>query len=186
MRVGVGQLPQFYVPFDDVPEDLLVSDGRKEDTPRGTVQLYWTAPTGVEGPPVGRLVVDADRSELAGTFLFEWDGLDRWYEEDEEVFVHPRSPYTRVDALRSARTVRIESEGMVLAESGSPVMVFETGLPTRCYRNRTEVRFEHLVPTATVSRCPYKGITTGYWSVVVGGTVPGDVAWSYDFPARQL
>ena len=27
--------------------------------------------------------------------------LDAWFEEDEEVFVHPRSPYTRVDAIRS-------------------------------------------------------------------------------------
>jgi uncharacterized protein (DUF427 family) len=65
-------------------------------------------------------------------------------------------------------------------------MVFETGLPTRYYLNRTEVRFGHLVPTTTVTRCPYKGTTSGYWSVVVDGTTHADLAWSYEFPTRQL
>ncbi|MGO8870780.1 MAG: DUF427 domain-containing protein [Acidimicrobiales bacterium] len=178
--------PQFYVPQRDVREELLVTDGRTEDTPRGTVELYWPASTGADGPPLGRLLLEATRGELTGTYRFDWDGLDRWYEEDEEVFVHPRNPYTRVDALRSTRTVRVELEGVVLAESTSPVMVFETGLPPRRYLNRTEVRFEHLTPTATVTRCPYKGTATGYWSVVIGGTVHTDLAWSYDFPTRQL
>jgi uncharacterized protein (DUF427 family) len=91
-----------------------------------------------------------------------------------------------VDALRSTRPVRVVLDGVVLAESSSPVMVFETGLPTRYYLNRTEVLFEHLVPSPTVSRCPYKGTTTGYWSVVVDGTTHEDLAWSYDFPTRQL
>jgi uncharacterized protein (DUF427 family) len=95
-------------------------------------------------------------------------------------------PYTRVDALRSTRTVRIELDRAVLAESSSPVMVFETGLPTRYYLNRTEVNFARLRPAATVTSCPYKGTTSGYWSVRVGETVYPDLAWSYDFPTRQL
>jgi uncharacterized protein (DUF427 family) len=82
--------------------------------------------------------------------------------------------------------VRVELEGIVLAESSSPVMVFETGLPTRYYLNRTEVRFEHLDPSPTVTRCPYKGTTSAYWSVRVNGGVREDLAWSYDFPTRQL
>jgi len=38
--------------------------------------------------------------------------------------------------------------------------------------------------------CPYKGTTSGYWSVRAAGneqgTVHADLAWSYDFPTRQL
>ena len=117
---------------------------------------------------------------------FDWEAIDAWFEEDEEVFVHPRNPYTRVDALRSTRTVRVELDGVVLAESTSPVMVFETGLPTRYYVNRTDVRWEHLVATETVTSCPYKGRTTGYWSITIGDTVYEDLAWAYDFPTRQL
>ena len=65
-------------------------------------------------------------------------------------------------------------------------MVFETGLPVRYYVNRTDVRFEHLVPSDTVTSCPYKGMTSGYWSALVGGIVHKDLAWAYDFPTRQL
>jgi uncharacterized protein (DUF427 family) len=100
--------------------------------------------------------------------------------------VHPRSPYSRVDALRSTRTVRVELEGIVLAQSSSPVLVFETGLPTRYYLNRTEVDFAHLEPSPTQTACPYKGQTTGYWSVRAGDQLHPDLAWCYDFPTRQL
>ena len=99
------------------------------------------------------------RSEgLAGTVRFDWDALDAWFEEDEQVFVHPRNPYTRVDALRSTRSVRIELDGVDAGRvQPSPVMVFETGLPTRYYLNRTEVDFDHLLPTDTVTACPVQG-----------------------------
>ncbi|MET8354816.1 DUF427 domain-containing protein [Micromonospora sp. NPDC005206] len=112
--------------------------------------------------------------------------MDSWFEEDEEVFVHPRNPYARVDAMRSTRRVRVELDGVVLAESASPVLVFETGLPTRYYLNRTEVAFGHLVPSETTTSCPYKGRTSRYWSVRVDGTVHPDLAWSYSFPTSAL
>jgi uncharacterized protein (DUF427 family) len=178
--------PQFYVPRGDVAEDSLVDLDRTEESPRGTAHLYAFDGDGPSALPVARLLTGAVRSELEGTFRFEWEALDAWFEEDEEVFVHPRNPYTRVDALRSTRVVRVELDGIVLAESASPVMVFETGLPTRYYLNRTEVVFDHLESSATVTRCPYKGTTTGYWSVKVGGETHADLAWSYDFPTRQL
>ena len=100
--------------------------------------------------------------------------------------MHPRSPYVRVDALRSTRTVRVELEGIVLAESSAPIMVFETGLPTRYYLDRTAVNFAHLRASDTVTACPYKGRTSSYWSVSTRDALHPDLAWSYDFPTRQL
>lgn len=123
---------------------------------------------------------------LSGTVRFEWAALDAWFEEDERVFVHPRNPYARVDAIRLTRSVRIELDGVALAESSSPVMVFETGLPTRYYLNRTEVNLAHLVSSDTVTECPYKGTTSAYWSVRIGETVCPDLAWCYEFPTREL
>ena len=123
---------------------------------------------------------------MTGTVRFEWGALDSWFEEDEEVFVHPRDPYTRVDAVRSDRRVRVEIDGVVLADSACTVMVFETGLPIRYYFDRPDVHFTHLGPSDTVTSCPYKGMTSGYWSVLVDGTVHSDLAWAYDFPTRQL
>ncbi len=128
---------------------------------------------------------DADLG-LAGYARFEWAAIDVWYEEDEQVFVHPREPYTRVDALRSTRHVRVELDGTVVAESASPVLVFETGLPTRYYLNRSEVDFTHLAATDTVTACPYKRTTSGYWTAEVGGHSYPDIASTYDFPTRQL
>ena len=115
-----------------------------------------------------------------------WDSLDHWFEEDEEVFVHPRSPYKRVDALRSTRAVRVELDGAVLAEAHGCVMVFETGLPTRYYLDPTTVRFAYLTPSSTRSQCPYKGKTDGYWSVNVNGTKIPDIAWSYTFTTAAM
>src|ERR1700758_4821604 len=46
--------------------------------------------------------------DLDGYITIPWDSLDHWFEEDEEVFVHPRDPFVRVDALQSSRHVRVE------------------------------------------------------------------------------
>ena len=111
---------------------------------------------------------------LANTIRFDWAALDARYEEDEQVFVHPRNPY-----------VRVELDGVVLAESLSPVMVFETGLPTRYYINQTEINSEHLTPSDTVTAGPYKGTTSRYWLARIHGTAHPDLAWTYD-PASLL
>ena len=178
--------PQYYVPLADVRRDLLEAEGHTQRTGRGLAELHGLRAGGVHRPRAARLITEAAVDGLDGTVRFDWAALDAWFEEDEQVFVHPRSPYVRVDALRSNRAVRVELDGVVLADSLSPVMVFETGLPTRYYVSRTDVRFEHLVPSATVTACPYKGTTSGYWSVRAGGAVHDDLAWSYDFPTRQL
>jgi uncharacterized protein (DUF427 family) len=176
--------PQYYIPLADVRRDLLVIEGAHQSS-RGAVEVYGLRVKDVYRPHAARLLTDSPVDGLSGTVRFEWAALDAWFEEDERVFVHPRNPYTRVDAVRSTRSVRIELDGAVLAESSSPVMVFETGLPTRYYLNRTETNFAYLVPTGTVTECPYKGTTT-YWSVRVGETVHPDLAWCYEFPTRAL
>jgi uncharacterized protein (DUF427 family) len=178
--------PQYYIPVADVKSAVLVDEQHPQKLRRGTARRHGLLAGGISRPGSARVYGDDALDGLAGTVRFDWGALDAWFEEDEEVFVHPRSPYTRVDALRSTRPVRIKLDGVVLAESASPVMVFETGLPTRYYLNRTEVNFDHLLPTDTVTSCPYKGKTSDYWSVRIGETVHPDLAWSYDFPTRQL
>ncbi len=178
--------PQYYVPRADIRPEALVDEQKSHPSRRGTVSSFGLRAGGVTRPGAARLHTGEVVAELADTVRFDWAALDAWYEEDEEVFVHPRNPYTRVDALRSTRKVRVELDGIELAESASPVMVFETGLPTRYYLNRTEVNFDALLPSDTVTSCPYKGKTSGYWSVRSGESVIPDLAWSYDFPTRQL
>ena len=178
--------PQYYIPLADISAAALVDEQRSQRLSRGTVALHGLRVGETERPHCVRAFTASSVEGLTGMARVDWDALDAWFEEDEEVFVHPRDPYTRVDALRSTRRVRVELDGLALAESASPVMVFETGLPTRYYLNRTEVDFSHLVDSDTVTACPYKGRTTGYWSVRAGDEVHADLAWRYDFPTRQL
>jgi uncharacterized protein (DUF427 family) len=178
--------PQYYIPLADVRADLLDPEGHSQQTARGVVEVRALRAGQVHLPRAARVLAESSVAGLSGTVRFDWGAMDAWFEEDEQVFVHPRSPYTRVDALRSNRPVRVELEAVVLADAGASVMVFETGLPTRYYLSRTDVGFEHLVPSGTVTACPYKGVTSGYWSVRAGDAVHADLAWAYDFPTRQL
>ncbi len=178
--------PQYYVPLADVRPGTLIDEGTTEATSRGTVALHGLRVGEVHRPGAARVVTSATVDGLQGTVRFSWSALDAWFEEDEQVLLHPRSPYVRVDVLRSTRTVRVESHGVVLAESGSPMMLFETGLPTRYYLNPTDVDFSWLIPSDTVTSCPYKGTTGGYWSALVDGRTHPDVAWSYRFPTREV
>ena len=178
--------PQFYIPQGDVDTSLLAARGEPHRTPQGDVREHDLRAGELLRERAARLVLDSPLEGVAGTVRFDWSSLDQWFEEDEQIFVHPRNPYSRVDALRSRRHVRVECEGVVLAESPAPVLVFETGLPTRYYVDRGDVNFEHLSASDTRTECPYKGRTTAYWSVDAGARTLADVAWSYAFPTRQL
>jgi uncharacterized protein (DUF427 family) len=77
--------------------------------------------------------------------------------------------------------VEVSLDGQKLAESDRPVLLDETGLPTRYYLPREDVRTDLLRPTETVTTCPFKG-RASYWSAQVGGETHPDVAWSYETP----
>ena len=109
---------------------------------------------------------------------FDWNAMDSWYEEEEEVFVHARDPHKRVDVLLSSRHVRVEVNGETVAETRRPHLLFETSLPTRYYIPAEDVRMELLEPSHLHTRCPYKG-TAGYWHVNAGGQRVRNLVWSY-------
>lgn len=177
-----ARYPQYYVPIDDVLQDLLVPEGHIQKSAWGTLETHGLKSGGEYRNRVAKVVIESADERLVNTVRFNWDALDAWFEEDEQVHVHPRNPYVRVDALRSTRSVRVELNGEVIAETFSPVLVFETGLPTRYYINRTDVEFDYLVPSDTETACPYKGVTSQYWSADIDGTTVDDIAWVYDYP----
>ncbi|WP_031517412.1 DUF427 domain-containing protein [Streptomyces sp. NRRL F-5123] len=174
--------PQFSIPVEDLVDGVLHDNQHTEHLGAGPAHRHtlqvgpevregaaWVWGEGAPGP-------------LRGTVRFEWEALDSWFEEDEAVFVHPRSPYSRVDALRSSSSVRVEVDGVVLAEATTCVKLFETGLPTRYYLDRMNVDWSRLRRSDTVTRCPYKGTTSSYWSFDGGTASHRDIAWTYDFP----
>ena len=122
--------------------------------------------------------------DTPGYVTVEWGAVDAWFEEDEQVFGHPRNPYHRVDCLRSRRRLRVEAAGLVLVDTTETVAVFETALEPRLYVDPQRVRTDVLAQSATQTYCPYKGTAT-YWSAHVGDEVLDDVAWSYDDPLPE-
>lgn len=124
------------------------------------------------------------RADVPGHVKLEWAAMDAWFEEDEEVFVHPRDPRVRVDVLDSSRHVRVEIAGVTVADTRSPRLLFETNLPTRYYLPKVDVRLDLLEPSDTVTHCPYKG-TTEYLSARIDGTPYPDIAWTYRTPLPE-
>lgn len=127
---------------------------------------------------------DEWRDGPEGLVSVRWPSMDHWLEEDEEVIVHPRDPHTRVDILASSRTVRVEIDGEVVAETDQPRLLFETGLPVRYYLPLPSVRHDLLRPSSLTTQCPYKG-TASYWSVEVDGMLHEDIAWTYTSPLPE-
>ncbi len=178
--------PQYYLPLCDVDQGFLVDEERSKRTRRGKAAFWGLRVGKVIRPGAAEVYGDDAPERLRQTVRFDWKALDAWFEEDEQVFVHPRNPYARVDAIRSNRVVRVELDGVLLAEAPTSVVVFETGLPPRYYLDRTALNLEHVVLSDTVTECPYKGTTSQYWSVRIGDDMHADLAWSYAFPTRQL
>ena len=153
----VPYYPQYYIPLEDVDMRFVIDEGHAQSTRQGTAHRHSLRAGGMEHAGAVRVFGEDAITGVAGTARFDWSALDAWYEEDEQVFVHPRNPYARVDALRSHRHVRVSLEGVTLADTTAPVLVFETGLPTRYYIDRTDIAFEHLVPTRHADRLPVQG-----------------------------
>lgn len=173
--------PAYYIPLADVRAEFLRDEDHPQRVQLGPSRLHSVVGAGQSHASAAR-VFDAEcDSPVAGLVRFDWAAL-RWLEEDEQIYGHPRNPYSRVDALRSHRQVRVELDGVLLAATASPVLLFETGLPTRYYIDPSDVAFEHLEVSQTQTLCPYKGITSGYWSVRVGDAVHQDLAWTYHYP----
>ncbi|WP_190038407.1 DUF427 domain-containing protein [Streptomyces fructofermentans] len=174
--------PQFSIPVEDLVEGVLDDDRHTEQLGAGPAHRHTLR----VGPEVraGAAWVwgEGAQGALHNTVRFEWDALDTWFEEDEPLFVHARSPYARVDALRSSSTVRVEVDGEVLAEAPDCVKLFETGMPTRYYLDRTHIDWARLIHSDTVTRCPYKGATSSYWSFDGAAGLRTDIAWTIDYP----
>ena len=181
----VPYYPAYYFPVQDVRTDLLVPTATVTHTPsRGDAQHFTIKAGGKTAEDAALRYVESPIAELRDLIRLDWDSMDGWFEEDEEVYTHPRDPYTRVDILPTSRQVRVELDGVVLAESTNARVLFETGLPPRWYIPKTDVRMELLAPTGTATHCPYKG-QAQYWAVRVGDRLVEDLAWSYRTPLPE-
>lgn len=175
--------PWWFFPRDHINGELIAAaDSVVADLPDGALRYDLLTDAGLL-PHVARTY--PGHPELGGHFAIDFDALDHWFEENIEVYVHPRSPYTRVDALASSRHVVVELDGVEVANSKNPTVLFETGAPARYYLPKTDVRLDLLSPTATQGSCPYKG-DANFFSALINDQVHRDIAWTYTLPRPEV
>jgi uncharacterized protein (DUF427 family) len=175
-----GHQPVYYFPPDDVRADVLEPSDRHTHCPKKGDASYWTIRVGEQVVQDGawyypEILPDAPEA-LRGLIAFYWNRMDAWFEEDEEVYGHPRDPYHRIDTRPTSRVIRVLLDGEVLAETTRAVALFESNLPVRWYMPIEDVQAS-LVPTDKVTYCPYKGCAS-YYSV----GEEEDLVWHYEDP----
>ena len=175
-----GLHPQLYVPLDDLNQELLKPTEHHTHCPFKGTASYWSV---VVGDRVAENAIWAypepnpESKWLRGYAGPYWESMDTWYDEDEEI-PGLRDPFHRVDVRDSSRHVRVTVGGEVVAETGRPRLLSETGLPNRFYIPPEDVRQDLLSPSQTRTVCPYKG-TASYWSVRTGRRALSDAVWAY-------
>jgi uncharacterized protein (DUF427 family) len=180
-------LPVYYFPRSDVRMDLMTPTDHHTFCPYKGDASYWTVT--VDGKAAENAVWGyrdpfEEVAAIKDFVAFYWNRMDAWYEEDDEVFVHPRDPYKRVDVVNSSRPVRVVVGGVTVADTKSARFLFETRLPTRYYFPQEDVRMDLLVPSDKATACPYKG-KAHYWSARIGDKVFEDIVWSYADPIPE-
>jgi uncharacterized protein (DUF427 family) len=190
--VPVGDLAAELVPYDGaaaderpVPLDIVdkpVLDPSSPFLAHSSPGQSWTLRTPDGDRPAAAFA--PEDPDLEGYVVLDWSAFTRWLEEDEEVTAHPRDPFDRIDCLRSSRHVTISLDGVTLADSRRPTLLFETPLPTRYYLPREDVAMELFHPSERRTLCAYKG-QARYWSADVGGRLVKDLAWSYEQPRHD-
>ena len=181
-------LPMYYFPMDDVRMDLLENTDHTTHCPHKGDASYWSVKVGDRVAENAMWAYEDpldDVPELEGLAAFYWNKMDHWYEEDEELFIHARDPYKRIDTVPSSRHVQVKVGGEIVADTKRAHFLFETGLPTRYYIPTEDVRTDLLTPSDLKTGCPYKG-TAQYYSVSVGGKTFENLVWYYPDPIPEL
>jgi len=191
--------PAYYIPVEDVRAELVPTGETDRSPSRGDAELFDVVARNIQAADgdqtaaatvtataaaAARRHTDSPLEALRGLIRFDFEAMTEWFEEDEPIYVHPRDPYTRVDVLASSRHIRVEIDGVTVADSHQPRILFETGLRPRYYLPLTDVRMDLLRPSATETHCPYKG-TANYYSVDTGTAVHEDVVWYYNTPLPE-
>ena len=185
---GPRHFPAYYFPLADVRQDLLKESSRSVQHPGLGRARYWSLQAGgkiAEDSAWGFPEPVAEAADLRDHITFRWNDMDAWFEEDDEVFVHARDPYTRVDVLHSSRHIKVVVDGVTVAESHRPHLLFETHLPTRYYLPKLDVRLDLLTPSETHTHCPYKGVAS-YYNLTVNGKTYQNFVWYYPAPLPEI
>jgi uncharacterized protein (DUF427 family) len=95
----------------------------------------------------------------------------------ESVWDYPRPP--RVEPVKSR--IRVEFQGIVIADSKKTYRVLETASPPAYYIPQGDIQMKYLEASNRSTLCEWKG-KARYWTVRVGKKYSENAAWSYPEP----
>lgn len=180
--------PVIYFPLADVRQEFLTATDHTTVCPHKGTASYWSVKVGDKAKDNivwGYKTPLAPVEGLAGHVSFYWKEVDGWLEEDMPLLGHARSPYTRIDTLRSSRRVVVRHRGEVLADTTRAVFLYETGHVPRYYIPAEDVRLDKLGHSDLKTVCPYKGEASYRTAPLASGEVK-EIAWYYKQPWPEV
>src|SRR3954468_16234836 len=116
----IPYFPQYYVPVADVRTDPLTPTGTVTHSPsRGDASHFTVTTARARAVDAAWQYADSPIEEVRGHVAFDFAAM-QWFEEDEEIFIHPRDPQTRIDVLDSSRHVQVIVGGVTVADTHHP------------------------------------------------------------------
>ncbi|CAN7357741.1 DUF427 domain-containing protein [Phyllobacterium sp. LjRoot231] len=179
-----GGHPTYYLPKADFIAGVLKPSTKTEPSSLFGTKVYWSLEGtaqenqawGFDGSAIGL-------SELSDYVTVDW-GSVRWFEEDEEIFRHPRNVYKRIDTIPSSRLVEVFVDGKLVARTERAIFLFETGLIARYYFPVEDLVAGALIPSDLITYCPYKGAAS-YYHFDLDGIRHENIVWYYPEPIAE-
>jgi uncharacterized protein (DUF427 family) len=180
-----GRYPVAYFPQADIAAEVLQATEHTTTHP-DLGETSWFDAIGSDGRLTRRAAwqhVDppAHAEALRGTVAFAWRAMDAFYEQDERILGHAADPYHRIDIRRSSRHLVVRDGDQVVADTHSPLVLYESGFAPRWYVPRSDVVADALHPVEGQTFCPYKGLASYY---DIGNA--RNAGWSYRVPFDEM
>ena len=171
--------PRYYLPQKSL-QNATLGPGHDVEGAKG----YKIHDLIVDGATTQEAVLSIETGPLADFVRPAPSRMDAWFEEDEPIHGHPVDPYKRIDTRRSSRPIRVEVDGVEVANATWAVHLYETSLPVRFYLPRTSIKDGvGLLKSDTTSYCPYKGSAKYLHVIPEKGIEPvRDIVWYYEEP----
>ena len=179
-----GRYPVAYFPLGDIADGALEPSGYTSRHADLGATSWYTVRVGEHSSPRAawqHTELPGHASDLKGRVAFGWRAMDVFYEEDERIAGHAADPYHRIDIRKTSRQLVVRDLDRVIADSGRPLVLYESGFAPRWYVPRADVDLSALTPAEGQTFCPYKGLCS-YYDI-------GDArraAWSYQDPWTEV
>jgi uncharacterized protein (DUF427 family) len=179
-----GRYPVAYFPIGDFAEGALRPTGHRSSHPE-LGDTAWFEVVG-ESRAAARgawqhVALPEHASILDGKVALAWRAMDAFYEEDDRILGHAADPYHRIDIRRTSRHLVVRAGERVVADTTSPLVLYESGFAPRWYVRRDDIVADALALTDLQTFCPYKGIASYY---DIDGA--NNAAWSYRAPLDDV